>query len=91
MKKLKPTVDILLTLSNGGALGNGIGLVRARLRTLFCERFLTHILQRFPPANAIIAGVGLLLAVSISIPLTGSPFVTKTRPLRALAQVMTHL
>jgi hypothetical protein len=36
MKKLKPTVDILLTLSNGGVLGNGIGLVCARLRALFC-------------------------------------------------------
>ena len=36
MKKLKPTVDILLTLSNGGAPGNGIGLVRARLRALLC-------------------------------------------------------
>ena len=31
MGKLKPTVDMLLTLSNGGALGNGIGLVRARV------------------------------------------------------------
>jgi hypothetical protein len=33
MRKLKPTVDVLLTLSNGGVLGNGIGLVSARLRT----------------------------------------------------------
>jgi hypothetical protein len=27
MRKLKPTVDVLPTLSNGGVLGNGIGLV----------------------------------------------------------------
>lgn len=27
MRRLKPTVDVLLTLSNGGVLGNGIGLV----------------------------------------------------------------
>ena len=90
MKKLKPVVDVLLTLSNGGVLGNGIGLVSARLRTLFCRRLLTHILQKFPPASAIIAGIGLLLAVSISFPLTSSTVVTKIRPLRALAQVMTH-
>ena len=36
MKKLKSTVDILLTLSNGGVLENGIGLVHDRLRALFC-------------------------------------------------------
>jgi hypothetical protein len=35
MKKLRPTVDILLTLSNGGVLGNGMGLVSARIRTIF--------------------------------------------------------
>ena len=90
MKKLKPIVDVLLTLSNGGVLGNAIDLVSARLRTLFCQRFLTHILQKFPPASVIIAGIGLLLAVRISFPLTSSTVVTKTRPVRALAQVMTH-
>ena len=37
MKKLEPIVDVLLTLSNGGALGNGIGIVSARLRTLICR------------------------------------------------------
>jgi len=90
MKKLKPIVDVLLTLSNGGVLGNGIDLVSARLRTLFRRRFLTRILQKFPPASAIIAGIGLLLAVRISIPLASSTVVTEIRPLRALAQVMTH-
>jgi hypothetical protein len=29
MKRLKPTVDILLILSNGGGLNNGIGIVSA--------------------------------------------------------------
>jgi len=90
MKKLKPIVDVLLTISNGGVLGNSIDLVSARLRTLFCERFLNHILQKFPPASAIIAGIGLLLAVRISFPTTSSTIVTKIRPLRALARVMTH-
>jgi len=90
MKRLKPIVDVLLTLSNGGALGNGIDLVSAMLRTLFCRRFLTHILQKFPPASAIIGGIGLLLAVRISFPLTSSTVLTNIRPLRALAQVMTH-
>ena len=31
MEKLKPIVDVLLTLSNGGVIGNGIDLVSARL------------------------------------------------------------
>jgi len=31
MRKLKPIVDVLLILSNGGVLGNGIDLVSARL------------------------------------------------------------
>ena len=31
MRKLKPTIDILLKLSNGGVLGEGIGLVSARV------------------------------------------------------------
>ena len=83
MEKLKPIVDVLLTLSNGGALGNGIDLVSTRPRSLFSRRFHTHILQKFPPASAIIAGIGLLLAVRISFPLTSSTDMTKIRPLRA--------
>ena len=90
MKKLKPIVDVLLTLCDGGVLGNSIGLVSVRLRTHFCRRFLTHNLQKFPPASAIVAGIGLLLAVRVSFPSTRSTVVTRTRPLRALAQVMTH-
>ena len=82
MKKLKPTVDVLLTLSNGGVLGNGIGLVSTRLRTHLCKRSLTYNLQKFPPANAIVAGIGLLLAVRISFPLISSTVVTKIRPPR---------
>jgi len=31
MRKLKPTIDILLKLSNGGVLGEGIGLVSVRV------------------------------------------------------------
>ncbi|KAF8486223.1 hypothetical protein DFH94DRAFT_175659 [Russula ochroleuca] len=45
MRRLKPTIDILLGLSTSGVLGEGIGL-------------------RFPPAKAIFAGVGLLLAAA---------------------------
>ena len=83
MKKLKPIIDVLFTLSNGGVVGNGIDLVSSRLRSLFCGRFLTYRIQKFPPANAIIAGIGLLLAVRISFPLTSTTDVTKLRPLRA--------
>ena len=42
MRKLEPTVDILLTLSNGGVLGNGIGLVSPRISIIHCGRILTY-------------------------------------------------
>jgi hypothetical protein len=45
MRKLKPTVHILLALSVSEVLGNGIG-------------------STFPPASAILAGIGLLLAAA---------------------------
>ena len=41
MRKLKPTVDILLALSNNGVLGNGIGLVSAQIRDILCGRILS--------------------------------------------------
>ena len=66
MRRLKPTVDILIRLSTGGVLGEGIGLVSInQINAAFsgCSRFNP---QRFPPAKAIFAGVGLLLAVCIS-------------------------
>ncbi|KAH9998796.1 hypothetical protein BJV74DRAFT_986617 [Russula compacta] len=45
IRRLKPTVDILLGLSTSGVFGQSIGL-------------------KFPPAQAIFAGVGLLLAAA---------------------------
>ncbi|KAH9995663.1 hypothetical protein BJV74DRAFT_987099 [Russula compacta] len=45
MRRLKPTVEILIGLSNSGVFGQVVGL-------------------KFPPAQAIFAGVGLLLAAA---------------------------
>ena len=64
MTWLKQTVNILHSLSTGGVLGEGIGLVCTY------SFYLTRIhhrntlsLQPFPPANAIFAGIGILLGV----------------------------
>ena len=66
MRRLKPTVDILLRLSTSGAFGAGIGLVRPTKLTYVCESSSPN-LQRFHPAQAIFAGVGLLLAVCVPL------------------------
>jgi hypothetical protein len=44
MRKLKPTVDILLALTTRGVLDNGIGLVGARIRVILCARILSTLL-----------------------------------------------
>ena len=62
MRRLKPTVDILLGLSTSGVFGEGIGLVRLTKWIYPCGSS-SPILQRFPPAKAIFAGIGLLIAV----------------------------
>jgi hypothetical protein len=67
MRRLKPTVDILLGLSTSGVFGEGIGLVRPTNLTYHLRKFI--ILQRIPAAKAIFAGVGLLLAVRIPLPI----------------------
>ena len=66
MRRLKPTVDILLGLSTSGVFGEGIGLVRQTKSTYSC-RSSSYTLQRLPPAKAIFAGVGLLLAVCVPL------------------------
>lgn len=68
MRRLKPTVDILLGLSTSGVFGQGIGLVRVTPnRHILCEGS-SSTLQKIPPAQAIFAGVGLLLAVCVYLP-----------------------
>jgi hypothetical protein len=68
MKRLKPTVDILLGLSTSGIFGEGIGLVRLTKLTYSLWKFIIT-MQRIPPAQAIFAGVGLLLAVCVILPI----------------------
>jgi len=80
MRHLKPTVDILLRLSTSGILGEGhnIGLVSHINTTIsLCALSNSYLssLQGFPPAKAIFAGVGLLLAVRISSPVLLSAIV----------------
>jgi hypothetical protein len=61
MKLIDNTVSILSTLSANTALGGSIGLVRQN--TLIGCSKSNNILQAFPPANAIQAGLAVLLAV----------------------------
>lgn len=62
MKPLKSSVDILYTLSNSSVFGQGIGLVHSKSFIGF-SFFLIVIPQIFPPANAIFAGIAILLSV----------------------------
>jgi hypothetical protein len=67
VRRLKPTVDILLGLSTSGAFGEGIGLVRPT-KLAYPLQSSSSTAQSFPPAKAIFAGVGLLLAVCVPLP-----------------------
>jgi hypothetical protein len=62
MRSVKSSVDVLYTLSISTVLGEGIGLVCPR--SFIGVPFLITILQQFPPAKAIFAGIAILLAVS---------------------------
>ena len=64
-KLLKRTVHVLHTLSTSSVLGGAIGLVSFALNCHSQGCFLRVIVQPFPPANAIFAGIGILLAVCI--------------------------
>jgi len=61
MKLIESTVSILSTLSANTALGGSIGLVRQNA-LIGCSTS-DNFLQAFPPANAIQAGLAVLLAV----------------------------
>jgi len=65
MGKLKPTIDVLFALSDGtsGFLGTAVGLVSAQMWYIFCRPILIFLIQAFPPACAIFAGISFLLAV----------------------------
>jgi hypothetical protein len=65
MKSLKCSVDVLYTLSSSTVLGEGIGLVCSK-HSSSDTSLLMVILQPFPPAKAIFAGITILLAVCLS-------------------------
>ncbi len=64
-KWLKRTVHVLRTLSTSSVLGGAIGLVSFSLNCHSQSCFLRVVMQPFPPAKAIFAGIGILLAVCI--------------------------
>ena len=78
---LKRTVNVLYTLSNSGVLGQGIGLVCV-------HSFHWHVphnvlfLQPFPPAEAIFAGISILLGVCVLPSSLQSIFVTPVASIR---------
>ena len=57
-----PTVNVLYSFSD--TLGQGFGLVNTKM-LLHEETLLNTFFQAFPPANAIFAGIGVLLLVSV--------------------------
>jgi hypothetical protein len=65
MKALNSSVDVLCAPSISSALNEAIGLV-VRLSIHRSSLFLMAIIQPFPPAKAVFAGIGILLAVCLS-------------------------
>lgn len=65
MRQLKSTVQIVFWLSPTDALSDNIDLVGRRLpgSCILYGHAVTHALQRFTPAKAIFASIGVLLAV----------------------------
>ena len=69
-----PTVNVLYAFS--ATLGGGVGLVNIRFS---CEDFLSiFVSQAFPPANAIFAGIGVLLLVGVLYGSLVQPILTRT-------------
>jgi hypothetical protein len=65
MKALNSSAEVLCLPSISSALGEAIGFVVCP-KTFINALFLMSILQPFPPAKAIFAGIGILLTVCIS-------------------------
>ncbi|SRR5216683_2524815 len=65
IKSIKNTVSILSTLFATASLDDAMGLVRQKV-LMACSTALTVLLQSFPPAKAIYAGLAILLAVCAS-------------------------
>ena len=64
-KWLDPTVNVLYSFS--ATLGNGVGLVRCERYSRSIYTVLSVRIQIFPASNAIFAGIGVLLQVSVSL------------------------
>ena len=72
-KWVTPTVNVLCSFSD--ILGQGVGLVN--IKWFPREEFLLNIyFQAFPPANAIFAGIGVLLSVRIPHAFLPRPILT---------------
>jgi hypothetical protein len=72
-KWVSPTVNVLCAFS--ATVGQGVGLVCIRIFCVGNFRFNIYF-QAFPPANAIFAGIGVLLLVSILHSSLAQPILT---------------
>lgn len=86
MRRLKPTVHVVLALS-AGVFGEGVGLVSCSVSYDYPK---TYILQVFSPAKAIFAGIGILLTVCSSFLRVIIMLKATSRRLRQSAQTMTR-
>jgi hypothetical protein len=84
-----PTVNVLHTFSE--TIGQGVGLVNIKTfrRGNFCPKYF--ILQAFPPASVIFAGIGVLLSVSVLRPPCVTYFDSEPRRLRMRELAKTSL
>ena len=85
-KWVAPTVNVLYAFS--ATLGGGVGLVSSYfLVKNFCSNIASQV---FPPANAIFAGIGVLLLVCVLRGSLVQPILTRIAPrrlkMRALAE-----
>lgn len=65
-KWVMPTVRVLLAFS--ATIGQGVGLVN--IRFFFVKNFHSYNhFQAYPPANIIVAGIGVLFSVGVHVPL----------------------
>ena len=82
IKSIKSSVDVLYTLSNSTVLGQSISLVCRIMFKIVHPFLIASNLQPFPPANAIFAGIAILLSVRLFV-----DHIYKLRDIRVLQAV----
>ena len=92
MRRLKPTVDILLGLSTSGVFGEGVGLVKLTESTCLFRKFIIHSTENSSSTSDICRCWSPTRSMYPLAYLRTSAVLTlkSYRLLRALAPVMTH-